>query len=111
MTRRFLRDIAPIQKKDYVVMEVRNNLLPAERKKLLETYDGSTFKRVALVVMGEPPASFKEKTHELMLQDKRARVEQEVRKKHAGKEKSKDATEGEAPQDSLEDEIKKAVDA
>jgi hypothetical protein len=62
--------VAPILKRDFVQMELKSNLIAAERKAALAKFPSSRFKKVAMVVMGEPPADFKAKVHEWMLADK-----------------------------------------
>lgn len=37
------------------ILQVRGNLLPNEREKVLKRFSASCFKRTARVVMGEPP--------------------------------------------------------
>lgn len=60
-----------------VSMEVKANLVAEERKEILNKFPASLFKRVAMVVMGEPPAAYKEKVLELMLAEKMQKVEAE----------------------------------
>eukprot|EP00928_Gymnodinium_smaydae_P072686 TRINITY_DN55_c0_g3_i1.p1 TRINITY_DN55_c0_g3~~TRINITY_DN55_c0_g3_i1.p1 ORF type:complete len:881 (+),score=334.31 TRINITY_DN55_c0_g3_i1:53-2644(+) len=63
---------ATLQPRNYVVMELRGNLLKDERAKLLKLFPDSDFKKVAGVLVGEPTADFKKREHELMLKDKQA---------------------------------------
>ncbi|CAJ1381712.1 unnamed protein product [Effrenium voratum] len=69
--RRVLNAVAPIQQRNYVVMEVRANLLKEERAEQLPRWLG--FKRVAAVILGEPPQVFKKYSQDVSL-----RVKQEV---------------------------------
>merc|ERR1711990_1248009 len=69
--KRFIRDMAPIVQRNYAIMEVRNNLLENERKKFLDHFDNSRFKRVAVVAIGEPPAEFKQETRDRIFKAKR----------------------------------------
>merc|ERR1711870_119796 len=66
--------VTPIQKRNYVAMSVKKNLIADERQKLLEQFDPDEFKRVAVVVMGEPPAAFKAKVHAAMLAAKKKKA-------------------------------------
>eukprot|EP00927_Polykrikos_kofoidii_P071813 TRINITY_DN68021_c0_g1_i1.p1 TRINITY_DN68021_c0_g1~~TRINITY_DN68021_c0_g1_i1.p1 ORF type:complete len:946 (+),score=162.80 TRINITY_DN68021_c0_g1_i1:62-2899(+) len=91
-----------------VVMEVRNNLLAAERRKMLDHYSGPEYRRVAMVVMGEPPAAWKAAVQERTLAEKRRKVANDVRTKRREEEKN---AEGEVSEEPLEDAVKKAVDA
>merc|ERR1712194_505941 len=70
--RRAVYMVAPMQQRNYVVMEVKGNLVKAERGELVKRFDRPHFKKVAKVLVGEPDAGFKKKTHELLLQDKQA---------------------------------------
>merc|ERR1712194_692488 len=70
--RRAVYMVAPMQQRNYVVMEVRGNLLKSEREELAKRFDRPHFKRVAKVLLGEPDKAFTKKTHELLLQDKQA---------------------------------------
>merc|ERR1712187_344399 len=63
--------VTPLQKRNYVAMQVKKNLIAEERQKVLEQFDPAEFKRVAVVVMGEPPAAFKAKVHAAMLAAKK----------------------------------------
>lgn len=69
--RRVLHAVAPIQQRNYVVMEVRGNLLKAERMEQLSRW--ANFKRVAVVLLGEPPLAFKKYGQDVTL-----RVKQEI---------------------------------
>merc|ERR1712113_176938 len=62
-----IQAVTPIQKRNYVAMGVKKNLIAEERQKMLEQFDPAEFKRVAVVVMGEPPKEFKAKVHAAML--------------------------------------------
>merc|ERR1711972_633995 len=66
--------VTPIQKRNYVAMEVKKNLIAEERQKMLEQFDPAEFKRVAVVVMGEPPSAFKAKVHAAMLEAKKKKA-------------------------------------
>merc|ERR1712151_1087830 len=67
---RMIKNIAPLQKRNYVIMEVRNNLMKDSRKKVISKFPSSSFRKVAQVQMGEPSVEFKKKTQELTLQRK-----------------------------------------
>ncbi|CAK0911422.1 unnamed protein product, partial [Prorocentrum cordatum] len=54
-------------------MEVQSNLLAEDRSRMLRYFEGPEFKKVALVVVGEPPAAYKAKVQEMLLKDKRIR--------------------------------------
>jgi len=84
--RRVLNGVASIQKRHYVVMEVRGNLLKEERAASLERYPG--FRRVANVLIGEPPKPFQTASREKMLKKKQEMSDMGFKaKQHAAKQK------------------------
>merc|ERR1712217_193331 len=125
-----IQAVTPLQKRNYVAMEVKKNLLKDTRTRLLAQFNSKLYKRVAVVVMGVPPASFKAKAHEQMLAAKRQKVAEEVKrarqsadrkkrieasKKKAElarqkKEKEKDADEEKKEGDEKKEEPEKAED-
>jgi len=79
-----IHTIAPMLKHDYVIMEVRGNLVAAERRKALAGFPEDSFTKTALVVVGEPPNEFKAKAHKQILDAKQKQVCSEVlRQKYA----------------------------
>merc|ERR1719203_2641208 len=68
--RRALYMIAPLQKRHYVVMEVRANLIKDERKEAVARFSASHFKKVACVMVGEPNLEFRKRSQHLMLASK-----------------------------------------
>mmetsp|Transcript_10824 Transcript_10824/g.28944 ORF Transcript_10824/g.28944 Transcript_10824/m.28944 type:complete len:528 (-) Transcript_10824:126-1709(-) len=65
-----LYSIASLQKRHYVVMEVRGNLLKEEREKVLKAFAAPHLRVSAAVLMGEPTKDFKDRMQTLILQDK-----------------------------------------
>eukprot|EP00929_Paragymnodinium_shiwhaense_P039615 TRINITY_DN207_c0_g5_i1.p1 TRINITY_DN207_c0_g5~~TRINITY_DN207_c0_g5_i1.p1 ORF type:complete len:1080 (+),score=419.53 TRINITY_DN207_c0_g5_i1:107-3346(+) len=108
--KRFLNANAALLGKSYVMMEVRNNLLLNERKKALSLFDGGSFKKTALVVLGEPPAAFKAKAVSSMLEERQAKVAKDVRSKRK-KEDQRKAVEERAKKRREEAEKRKKDDA
>merc|ERR1711924_128425 len=68
-----------IQQRNLVIMEVNANLIKEDRAKLLSSFTG--FKKVAMVVCGEPNAPFKKITQAAVLKDKQAKADIEFKKK------------------------------
>ncbi|CAE6920097.1 Hnrnpu [Symbiodinium sp. CCMP2592] len=79
-TRQVFHAIAPRLHRNYIVMEVQRNLLAEDRRKALAAFNAPHFKRVAMVVMGEPPEDFKVEVRENLLQARKDKVAAEVRK-------------------------------
>merc|ERR1712083_1267397 len=67
---RAVRSVAPLVPRNYVVMEVKQNLVAADRTANLQRFNLAHFRKVAYVVMGEPDTDFKLRVHEKLLVDK-----------------------------------------
>ena len=108
-TRQVIHTIAPRIRRNYIVMEVQKNLLPDDRRKALAAFDSRHFKRIAMVVMGEPPEDFKAEARENLLQSRRDKVAAEVKR---AKRPSKwdNGNKAGASAEELEAEIKAKVD-
>merc|ERR550534_3310235 len=87
--RRVLNSVVATQPRDYVVMEVKSNLIAAERGDLLKRFNFPFYKKVAQVTMGEPDKEFKAKVHEAMLKEKQEQAEREWRARKLEKERKK----------------------
>merc|ERR1711920_82122 len=81
-----IQAVIPLQKRNFVAMEVKKNLLLEERKGMLAKFDGEDFKKVAMVVMGEPPKEFKAKVHAAMLDEKKKKAVEVVKKEREDRE-------------------------
>jgi len=101
---RVLQSVAQVQERNFVVMQVKANLVKQERAELLSKWSLPGFKKVALVLMATPKADFKSWSQTLALKDKqeasdaefqakkeedKKRRETELRKKQLEKEKAK----------------------
>merc|ERR1719362_1884219 len=85
--RKVLDAIAPTQRRNYIVPELKGNLVSAERSEALQNFSALDFKKTAKVIMGEPDEEFKKKVQALMLADKRAAAE--AKKKAAAQEQER----------------------
>jgi len=77
--RRVLNVVAPIQKRNFVVMELKSSLIKEERMELVARWPG--FKTVARVIVGEPPAAFKKSSQALALDTKQQAADLEHKAK------------------------------
>merc|ERR1712139_241097 len=77
--RKLLNVVAPALNRSYLVMELKANLIPEERKEAIERF--ADFKKVAVVAMGAPSADYVAKVHEDMLGEKKAKAEAAKQKK------------------------------
>eukprot|EP00927_Polykrikos_kofoidii_P033431 TRINITY_DN2825_c0_g2_i4.p1 TRINITY_DN2825_c0_g2~~TRINITY_DN2825_c0_g2_i4.p1 ORF type:complete len:1066 (-),score=243.31 TRINITY_DN2825_c0_g2_i4:225-3371(-) len=82
-----LASLAPVVRRDLVLMELKGNLISEERVANLRRFPTSDFKRVAVVLVGEPPEDYKEKVRELTLADKMRKIESQ--KKRAESERKR----------------------
>jgi len=87
--RRLVNSVAATVPRNYVVMEVKSNLVAEDRADILKRFSWGKFRRTAMVVMGEPSADFKEKSQERLLQEKQTRADNEWKVKKAQKEQQK----------------------
>lgn len=87
--RRVLHSIAPLQQRNYVVMEVKSNLLQRERKDMVAKWATSGFKRTAAVMMGEPPQPLKKRCQELTLKAKQEVADAEFKVRKAEEKRKK----------------------
>merc|ERR1712217_843332 len=87
--RRVLHAVAPIQQRNYVVMEVKANVMSADRKELVAKWVSSGFKRTAAVMMGEPPLSCKKYSQDLAFKQKQEASDIEFKAKQAEEKRKK----------------------
>merc|ERR1711979_53974 len=80
----------------YVVMEVKSNLIAAERKEILNCFSTPNFKKVAHVVMGVPNDEYKAKQCEKLLKEKQDKADIEWKAKKAEEERKKQVAERQA---------------
>jgi hypothetical protein len=100
LVRKLLYTVAPVTPRNYVVMEVKSNLVPGDRKDMLKRFGASYFKPVAQVNMGEPDAMFKSRVRTNLLRDKLEQATLEAKIKNGIKE----------PGEDIKDEIKEELD-
>merc|ERR1719409_1459317 len=55
---KMLKVIAPLQRRHYVVMDLKGVLIKDERSGMLDRWPADSFKKVAHVAIGAPPADF-----------------------------------------------------
>jgi len=87
--RRVLHAVAPLQKRNYVMMEVKSNLLKEERKDMVSKWSASGYKRTAAVMMGQPPAALTARCHKLKLKAKQEAADAAFAVKKAEEQKKK----------------------
>jgi len=87
--RRVLASVAPVLQRNFLVTELQQNLVPADRKQMLERFNAPHFKKVAAVLMGEPSTDYKAKVQQLLLAEKVAQAEIEKKAKAAEEERKR----------------------
>uniref|UniRef100_A0A7S0FSP9 B30.2/SPRY domain-containing protein n=1 Tax=Pyrodinium bahamense TaxID=73915 RepID=A0A7S0FSP9_9DINO len=87
--RRVLSAITAVVPRNYVIMEVKQNLTRAERKANLARFKKPCFKKIAHVVMGEPNAEYKAVIHSKILEEKQAKAEMDWKMRKLEKERKK----------------------
>jgi len=87
--RKVLRTIASLVPRNYVVMEVKSNLLKADRADLVRKFSDLHFRRVAQVIMGEPADEFKAKVRAALLEEKQEKLDAEWKQKQAERERKR----------------------
>merc|ERR1712159_831347 len=87
--RRVLNAVAPLVPRNYVVMEVKENLTKADRETNLKRFSHPSYKKVANIVMGEPNAEYKKVVHSVILKEKTEKAKAEWKAKVQEKERKK----------------------
>lgn len=73
--RRVISAVAPVVPRNYLIMEVKSNLVAAERKETLKKFNYPCYKKVARVIMGEPTTEFKATVHTKLLKEKQRKAD------------------------------------
>lgn len=86
---RVLSHVAPTQPRNLLVMEVRANLMKEDRTEALKRFCHAHFKKVAVVVVGEPPLELKEKAYAELLKVKQEVLDKEYQVRCEEKQRAK----------------------
>eukprot|EP00927_Polykrikos_kofoidii_P033483 TRINITY_DN2830_c0_g1_i1.p1 TRINITY_DN2830_c0_g1~~TRINITY_DN2830_c0_g1_i1.p1 ORF type:complete len:740 (-),score=188.46 TRINITY_DN2830_c0_g1_i1:275-2413(-) len=87
--RRVLNSIASVVPRNYVVMEVKQNLVAADRQENLKKFPKAVFRRTARVAIGNPNDEFKQAARKAQLKEKQAKAEIEWKARKIEKERKK----------------------
>jgi len=88
---RVIAAIAPTTPRNYVLPELKANLVASDRENALLKFGSQDFKRKAVVMMGDPDQAFKDTVLAKLLEEKTAKVEAESKRKAAEEERKKQA--------------------
>eukprot|EP00930_Biecheleria_cincta_P069928 TRINITY_DN575_c0_g3_i1.p1 TRINITY_DN575_c0_g3~~TRINITY_DN575_c0_g3_i1.p1 ORF type:complete len:877 (-),score=289.78 TRINITY_DN575_c0_g3_i1:28-2658(-) len=131
--RKIITAVAPVLPRNFIVPELKSNLISGEREKALKHFMADDFERKAVVVMGEPSAASKERVQAVMLAEKKDKLQvekkkkaqeeerkrllelkrakaEEAKKQKAAAQRKKEGKEEEAPEEPKADEEKKEED-
>merc|ERR1712232_817910 len=89
MMRKLLQSVAPLQKRHYIIMELKSNLIKEERVVNLKSFPAD-FKKIAYAVVGDPTGDFKKFTQEKITEMKQAESDAQHRFKMAEERKKKE---------------------
>lgn len=84
---RVVKSVAPLVPRNYIVMEVSENLVRSERIENAARFSQAHYKKVARVMIGEPSIEYKKHHHDKLLQVKAVKLKDAWKKKQALKEK------------------------
>eukprot|EP00448_Togula_jolla_P013591 CAMPEP_0170587024 /NCGR_PEP_ID=MMETSP0224-20130122/10062_1 /TAXON_ID=285029 /ORGANISM="Togula jolla, Strain CCCM 725" /LENGTH=887 /DNA_ID=CAMNT_0010910619 /DNA_START=32 /DNA_END=2692 /DNA_ORIENTATION=- len=87
--RKVLQAVSPLVPRNYVVMEVKSNLVKSERMDLASRFNAPHFRRIARVVMGEPNEEYKERIYAVLLKEKQEKLDAEWKVKKAERERKR----------------------
>merc|ERR1712066_194215 len=78
---RILQSIAPVQTRNFIMMDVKGSLIKEERKVLLSRFSNNMFRKVAEVHVGEPTLDFKKRAQDAMLKKRQEELDAEYEQK------------------------------
>ncbi|CAE7818095.1 Hnrnpu [Symbiodinium sp. CCMP2592] len=87
--RRVLSNISPALNRNYIIGELKGNLVEADRAATLGRFNPQDFSRKSVVVMGEPTADYKSRVQSLILAEKKTKAEQEQKRKAQAEERKR----------------------
>merc|ERR1719401_649515 len=87
--RRVIKTVAPLVPRNYIIMEVKSNLVKAERQDVLNRFSKPHFKRIAQVMMGEPPKDYQEAVRAAILKEKQDKMDEEWKAQQTERERKR----------------------
>jgi len=87
--RKVINAVAPVMPRNYLIMEVKSNLVAAERQEVLKKFNYPCYKKTARVVMGAPNTAFKQLVQDKLLKEKQAKANNAFKAEKANKERKK----------------------
>jgi len=108
---RVVKSIAPMVPRNYVIMEVKSNLIKDERAEVLRRFNLPSFKKTAMVVMGQPANDFKKRVQDRILNQKQIKIDAEWKAKKAEKERHRQIAQKQKELRKKAEEQKKKMEA
>jgi len=87
--RKVLSAVAPVLQRNYIVAELKANLVAEDRAKELAKFSSHDFTRKAVVMMGEPAKEYKDFVHSIILSEKKRKAEAEQKRKAQEEERKR----------------------
>merc|ERR1712194_461530 len=87
--RKLISAVAPVVPRNYLIMEVKSNLVAAERQEVLKKFNYPCYKKIAKVMMGEPNKEYKAMVQSKILKDKQAKSDIAWKAKKADADRKK----------------------
>merc|ERR1712151_1429619 len=89
---RILQSLAPVQNRNFIVMDIKSSLIREERKVILSRFSSNMFRKIAEVHVGGPTAEFKKREHDaerakVIAENDLKRKEREIAKELKRKDK------------------------
>eukprot|EP00437_Effrenium_voratum_P003273 CAMPEP_0181419836 /NCGR_PEP_ID=MMETSP1110-20121109/12278_1 /TAXON_ID=174948 /ORGANISM="Symbiodinium sp., Strain CCMP421" /LENGTH=923 /DNA_ID=CAMNT_0023542863 /DNA_START=46 /DNA_END=2815 /DNA_ORIENTATION=- len=78
-----LKAFATVLPRNFIIAEVKNNLLADERQRTLARFPSHCYTKEVRVLVGEPAADYKTFIQQVMLKDKKEKAEAEAKRKKA----------------------------
>eukprot|EP00927_Polykrikos_kofoidii_P048527 TRINITY_DN42796_c0_g1_i1.p1 TRINITY_DN42796_c0_g1~~TRINITY_DN42796_c0_g1_i1.p1 ORF type:complete len:992 (+),score=200.91 TRINITY_DN42796_c0_g1_i1:24-2978(+) len=86
---RILNGFTPLMRRNFVVMELKSNLIHEERSKLLSWWSKTNFRKIAMVLMGKPDEQFKAAAEESAREEKQDYMNQKFAQDKAWEKRKK----------------------
>merc|ERR1712032_591272 len=87
--RKMIESVVSLFPRNYLVMEVKENLLEGSRTEVLQRFSAPCYRKVAQVIMGEPSQEWKQRTKDAVLKVKQDKANAEFEARRKEKERKK----------------------
>jgi len=105
-----LQEVAPLQPRNFVVMELKGNLTSSDRLAALPVFKNPTFRSVAQILIGEPTADFKARSQAALLDEKQQIADAEFRANKAEEKRKKLLEKRQKEEEKKKEKLRKKVE-